>query len=208
MKYHSHVFDYPNTKPFDNLETRWPAFVGEFAAPLVTPRPDLTFWFTHYGDHAKFRVYTDAYAAIQADLEPLRDSLGLVDRGVEKDLTLTGDLGHGRFIGPNSNSTPDDRALVILNALCATARLVVDSVFKQPNGYWAFEKNADVNQNPDESHLFSVNHLFHNMCASDAFVHLFNHGGAPQVLSYYYFHNAANQKQINPQGNKGFRVKM
>lgn len=150
---------------------------------MVLARPDLLFWFTHYRDHAKFRVYTDQYDLLRPEFDALRDKLGLVDRGQEKELTLIEDIGGGRFIGPSSTSTPNRRAELVLRSLCAVARLVVDSVVKEDDGYWRFEQNVDSTQNPDGSHFFSVTHLFHNMCASDAVVYLFQHGGMPQVLS-------------------------
>lgn len=208
MRYFSHVLYHPLAKPFDQEPLLWPSFIGEFVAPLVTNRPDVLFWFTHYGDHSKLRLYTDRYEEIRPELEATRDKLGLVDRGQEKDLSLVSDLGHGRFISPNSTSTPEKRAEAILRALSANARLVVDSVVKRPDGYWQFEETADRDQNPDGSHMFSVMHLMHNMSASDAFVWHFQHGGREYVWSNYSFRNAVESGQLTEQGSKHYRVRM
>lgn len=208
MNYYSHILYYPNKPPFDRPESRWPGFLGEFVAAVVADDPGLLFWCTHYGTHARFRVHTDHYDSLRPVIETRRDELRLEDRGEEKDLTLVNDLGHGRFLAPDSRSTPDKRALLILNALSATARLVIDSVVQHPDGYWGFEEGADASQNPDRCHLFSVMHLLHNMTASDAVVYLFEHGGVQSLLSYYYFLNAANAGQIATASHRAFRVRM
>jgi len=208
MNYHSHVLYYPNKTPFDRPDSRWAGFVGEFVKPVVASDPTLLFWCTDYGACARFRVYTDDYDSLRPILEQRRDALGLEDRGEEKGLSLVDDLGNGRFLAPGSNSTPEKRALLILQALSAAARLVVDSVVRHPDGYWGFEEGADPNQNPDHCHLFSVMHLLHNMTASDAVVYLYEDGGVHNLLSYIYFWNAASAGQIRTASHRAFRVRM
>lgn len=207
MKYYSHVLHYDNPRhPFDKAEFRWPSFIGEFVAPLVDSRPDLLFWFSHYTDCSRFRVYTDAYDEFQGELEGRRDKLGLIDKGEEKTHTLLNDLGHGRFISPSSKSSPQKRAELILRSLCSASKLVIDSVVKRNDGYWQFEENKDLLQNPDGCHLFSVTHLYHNMAASDGLGYIFNDVHGMQFLSYYYFLN----KHPNgaPGGQQGVRFQM
>ena len=97
MQYYSHVLHFPlGKKPFDKDAFRWPSFVGEFVIPLMKNRSDL-YWFSYYTSFARFRVYTDDYGSLQAELEPLRDELGLVDKGEEKNETITGDLAKDRL---------------------------------------------------------------------------------------------------------------
>jgi hypothetical protein len=208
MKYYSHVLHFPNAKPFDNSEFRWPSFLGEFVKPFVDANPDVLYWFTFYTTCARFRILTDRYDALRDGIESRKSNLGLLDKGEEKDATLVGDLGNDRFIGPDSRSTREQRAELILKSLCATANLIIDGLRKRPDGYWEFERNENVNQNPDHSHLFSVVHLFHNMCASDAIAYHFLHCGTPNVMSYYYFHNALHQKRIAPTQTQQFKFKM
>lgn len=199
MQYYSHVLHFPNSPPFDNNDFRWTSFVGEFVRPIVEDFSDL-YWFSYYTTHARFRIYTDKYNEIQPELESLRDSLGLIDKGEEKDLTLEQDLGSPRFVGPNSNSTPFNRALLILKSLRATCDLFIDSIFKRNDGYWDFEENKEVEQNPTKTHLFSVNHLYHNITASPVLIATYKEENSEQIkaLSYYYFTNAVNSGKLDP----------
>jgi len=204
MDYYSHVLYLPTSAPFDHPERKWPSFIGEFVTPIVASHPGLTYWFSYYGDHAKFRVYTDDYEAIRRQIEAERDRLGLEDRGSEKTLTLIEDIGGGRFISPNSKSNPLQRAELILRTLCANANLIVDSVVKRDDGYWQFEENLDIAQNPDKSHLFSVNHLFHNMSTSQSLIFSFERNGNTEMLSYYYFSNDSYCQHLDPKDYKWF----
>ena len=105
-RYYSHMLHFPNQKPFNNPDLRWPSFIGHFVQPIVSAHPGLLYWFSNYGAFARFRIYTADYEKIRPQLETLRDKLGLVDKGGEKDLTLEGDLGGARFRGPNSYVSP------------------------------------------------------------------------------------------------------
>lgn len=208
MKYYSHVLHFPNAKPFDNPEYCWTSFLGEFVKPFVDANPDVLYWFTFYKTFARFRILTDRYETLREEIENRRTNLGLIDKGEEKDTSLIGDLGNDRFIGPHSQSTLERRAELILKSLCAAANLIIDGLCKRSDGYWEFERNENVNQNPENSHLFSVVHLFHNMCDSDAIAYHFSHQGQPMVLSYYYFWNALHDKLIAPTDARQFKFKM
>jgi len=195
MRY-SHVLHFPNQPPFDRQEFRWPSFIGEFVKPVVEARRNLLYWFTNYGSYARFRVHPDHYDEVCSDILSHRQRLGLVDKDEEKDLTLINDLGSSRFIGTTSCSTPEERSEVILRSLKHVCDLVVHSVFKNPNGYWQFELNTDV-QNPVSGHLFSVLHLYHNLADVNGVAYSFlNDRNEIDVLSYYYFRNLVGLGQI------------
>ncbi|MGP8201083.1 MAG: hypothetical protein ACLQU4_16450 [Limisphaerales bacterium] len=194
--YHSHVLYFPNKPLFCDATHCFPSFLGEFVMPLVQAKPDLLYWFTHYGAFARFRVWTDNYEELCPELEAKRDALGLIDKGEEKDLTLEGDLGHARFIGADSSSNPSQRAMKILRSLHAASELVLDSIYRLSNGLWQFEPTGDLLQNPIGNHLFSVNHLFHNLTRSQARIAVFSAEQQTHVLSYYYYHDAKNNGQL------------
>jgi hypothetical protein len=63
--YYSHVFDLPVRPPFDRPDSRFTSWIGEFVKPLAETGLCGRFWFTYYGDHVKFRVYTDQYEALR-----------------------------------------------------------------------------------------------------------------------------------------------
>jgi hypothetical protein len=198
-RYYSHLLDFPGCKPFDNPDLRWPSFIGAFVAPLVHENPGLEYWFSYYSTFARFRVFTTDYDRLRPRLESLRDRLGLVDNGKEKDLTLEQDLGAPRFCGPNCSVSQSVRAGTILRLLKAGADLMVESVILRPDGYWEFEQNGDAGLNPISEHRFSVVHLFHNMMDSKARVFLFQDAqGRVDVLSQYYFADAQNKQTISP----------
>jgi hypothetical protein len=206
--YHSHVLHLPNRKPFDNPTFAWPSFIGEFALPLVRSYPWLLYWFSFYGSFARFRVYTNSYFAVRSRLEGLRDTLGLIDKGEEKTLTLQSDLGGPRFLGGQSNSSTHDRAMCILLALKAVSDLTIDSVHHRPDGYWEFERTADKNQNPIGCHLFSVTHLFHNITAADGLIVAFNQPPNVGLLSYYYFWEEVRIGHLKDQPRQDFVVRL
>jgi hypothetical protein len=190
-RYYSHVLYFPGRKPFDNDDLRWPSFIGAFVAPLVQKNSELQYWFTYYGAFARFRVFTADYEALRPNLDSLRDKLGLVDKGEEKDLTIEGDLGGSRFHGPNSKVPQAVRARTILRSLKTVSDLMVESVIQRADAYWEFEGNGDAQQNPISGHRFSVCHLFHNLMDSKGRVFSFHDAqGHEGVLSYYYFLNA------------------
>lgn len=197
-RYYSHVLYFANQKPFDNPDLRWPSFIGEFVKPLVQEVPGALYWFTYYGNLARFRIFTADYEGLRPKLETLRDKLGLVDKEEEKDLTLEGDLGVGRFWEPNSGVTKSARAQSVLRLLKAGADLMVESVQKRTDGYWEFEANGDEQQNPVSAHRFSVIHLLHNMMDSKARVFAYHDAaGRAGVLSHYYYLNNLNQGRIS-----------
>ena len=198
-RYYSHVLYFPERKPFDTDDLRWPSFIGAFVAPLVLENSELQYWFTYYGAFARFRVFTADYEALRPNLESLRDKVGLVDKGEEKNLTLEGDLGGPRFQGPNSKVSKAARARTILRSLKAASDLMVESVIQRADGYWEFEGNGDALQNPICGHRFSVCHLFHNLMDSNGRVYVFQDAqGQVGVLSQYYFADAMNRKAIAP----------
>lgn len=159
--YHSHILVFPNSPPFDRPEFRWASFVGEFVAPLMNGRTNL-FWCTYYGDRAHFRILIDDYESLQLQLEPLRDSLGLVDTGEQKNQTLIDDLGHSRFLSQNSKSDSPKRAALVLKYLNSIALLLIDNVQKRQDGYWELETSTD-NENPLGNNFESLAHLLANM---------------------------------------------
>ena len=161
MTYYSHVLHFPNIKPFDRLDCRWTSFVGEFITPLMENRTDL-YWCSYYGDHARFRISTDDYQSLRPTLESLRDTLGLIDKGEEKDLTLIGDLGHNRFLAHNTSSTPERRAELVLRYLNSISLLLVDNIQKTDDGYWRLEQSSN-SENPLGNNFESLAHLLANM---------------------------------------------
>src|SRR4051812_9975989 len=102
----SYFLEIPRRHPFDQEATRWPTFVGEFVMSATRGHAAL-FWFTYYGDAARFRIYGEEgeLASIHAQIDELICQLGLAYRVTEKgkreeqDYTLEGDLGGGRFLG-------------------------------------------------------------------------------------------------------------
>jgi len=196
--YHSHVLYFPNRPLFCDATHCFPSFLGEFVTPLVQGRPDLLYWFTYYEAFARFRVWTNSYEELRPELEAKRDVLGLIDTGKEKDLTLEGDLGHARFIGADTSSKPRQRAMKILRSLHAASELVLDSIYRLPNGLWQFEGTGDKDQNPIGNHLFSVNHLIHNLTRSQARIAVFSAQKQTHVKSYYCYNNAKNNGQLPP----------
>jgi hypothetical protein len=194
--YHAHVLHFPASETFRDAKQSFPTFLGEFVAPLVRSRSHLLYWFTYYGSFARFRVWTASYEELRPDLEARRDRLGLIDKGEEKAVTLQSDLGGPRFIGPDSSSTSDQRAMKILRALHATSELVLDSIRCLPNGAWQFKATGDTLQNPIGNHLFSVNHLFHNLSRTQARIAVFSVQQQLGVLSYYYYHDAKNNGRL------------
>ncbi len=196
---YSHVLHFPNKKPFNIADLRWPGFIGAFVAPIVSNHPEVLYWFSFYGAFARFRVHTADYEAVRPELEALRDKLGLEDKGEEKDYVLDNDLGGIRFRGPNCQVSAKARAVSVLRALKGASDLMVESVVQRADGYWEFEANGDEVQNPISGHRFSVCHLFHNLMDSKARVFAFHDArGFDGVLSHIYFHNALQSRQIAP----------
>jgi len=182
MTYYSHVLYFPDSRPFDRPDSRWTSFVGEFVAPLMRNRPEL-YWCSYYGDHARFRVLTDDYSSLQPTLESLRDVLGLIDKGEEKDLSLVGDLGHERFRAHSSTSTPERRAELVLRYLNSASLLLVDNLQRTEDGYWRLEQSAH-RENPLGNNFETIAHLLANMTQFQFDVH-FGHLTAwmpPSVL--------------------------
>lgn len=172
MEYYSHVLYFPNGKPFDRSEFAYWSFIGELVLPVVQRRLHRHFWFTNYGNHARFRVYTDQYEALRPTIEDRSRELGLVDRGEEKDLTLVGDLGHDRFLaGGRTDKRPEDRALLVLGYLHAIAQLVCDNLQQTPDGYWTIEQSMN-RENPNGSNFESLHHLLCNSAQVPLFVHM------------------------------------
>src|SRR5262249_35705327 len=115
---------------------------------------------TYYGDHVKFRVYTDKYDSLKPELDKFAHQSGLTLRDAEKDLTLVGDLGHSRFLDVSrQDKTGEERAQLVLLLLHAIAELVIDELVPQGGGYWALEQNSHE-ENPNGSSFESLHHLF------------------------------------------------
>jgi hypothetical protein len=163
MPYYSHVLRYPQNKPFDQVELKFSSFVGRFVRPLAALQMHDRLWFTDYGTYARFRVLTNHYPEIEPHLVPLRDGLGLVDTGEEKNLTLEGDLGHARFLPPaRQDVTATQRAMAVLDFLHATCSLYLGCLVELPDGYWTAEQNPH-HENPGQSTFESIHHLFCNI---------------------------------------------
>ena len=163
MNYYSHLLYFPNTHPFNRPEFLWSSFIGEFVAPVVALGLHKHYWCSFYGNHAKLRILTDQYAQLEPKIIPIRDALGLADRGEEKDLTLVGDLGNHRFLESGlPNRTPENRALLILHYLQSICDLYSDLLIKRPDGYWEVEKSTNE-QNFGSNCLVSCMHLLNNI---------------------------------------------
>ncbi|MBK1884800.1 hypothetical protein JIN85_20490 [Luteolibacter pohnpeiensis] len=186
---YSHVIDIPKVHPFDT-EHRWTTFLGEFVLPIVQGR-DLLYWFSYYGDFARFRVYTKD-RSVTLDISHLIGELGLSYRIVngereEKNLTLEEDLGGGRFLGTErTDLKPLDRALKVLNLVHAGAELFLHSLVKDGD-YWREEVNQDANQNPFGSASRSYIHLLHNLTQSPVGIVAFQSNSALHLESEYSF---------------------
>ena len=203
MKYYSHVLEFPNIPPFDQEKQRWSSFLGEFVAPFVQGRDPnhFLYWCSYYGATANFRIYTDQYEELRSDLESRLESLKLRDTGAEKDETLVSDLAKTRFIGPDTKSNPEQRALLILKSLQGVCNLLIDSLVHDSDRYWRFESNGDKAQNPIGNHFFSITHLYHNLSQSQAQIALYSVGRQVGALSYYYYQDAL-QKGVLPIGHQ------
>jgi hypothetical protein len=199
MPYYSHVLYFPNNKPFDNSEFKWPSFVGEFIKPIVELNLHEYYWFSYYTTCARFRILTNQYEQTQPHIEELTNQLHIEDKGEEKELTLEQDLACDRFIGNQSKSTPNQRAMLILKSLESTCNLFIDSIYKREDGYWAFEENQNTIQNPTRNHLFSVCHLYHNITGSPGIIASYKErkSNSIKLLSYYYFENAKNSGKLD-----------
>lgn len=196
--YHSHVLHFPNAKPFDRPEYRWASFVGEFVAPLVKLNLHQNYWFSYYTKFARFRILIDDYEKIKKPLEELRDALGLVDKGEEKDnFTLEGDLGSARFLGAERKDIkPEDRALKVIRLLNAGCDLFIDTLIKDGD-YWREEICKNPN-NPFDSSSRSYIHLLHNLAQSDIEVYNFVQDQSIGTMSEYYFSHAVAECRIQP----------
>lgn len=161
MNYYSHILHFPNAKPFDRSDFRWAGFVGAFAGELMKNREDL-FWFSYYGGFARFRLYTDSYDKIRPEIESLAASLGLGLDDSEKGSTLVGDLGWERFLAPDSSSTPERRAKLVLQYLHSISSLMIDNVRIGQEGYWERESSQN-GENPHKNNFESLGHLLANM---------------------------------------------
>jgi len=200
-RYFAYSLQFPSAFPYDKAEYRWTTFVGEFILPVYVQNPQLLYWASYYENTAEFKMYTDDASAIQAQLNSFQQD-GFVVTPLQR--TLEEDLGGGRFLGPHSRSTATRRATLILQSLKCVCDLLIDSIYKRGDGYWAFEENADKPQNPIGNHLFSVTHLYHNITASQCRVYPFTTpDGSFHVLSYYNFHNALNQGLIRTHSTTG-----
>jgi len=163
MNYYSHVLYFPKSPPFNKPEHVWPSFVGAFIVPIIALGLHKHYWYSFYSTHARLRILTDRYDKLEPQLVSLRDSLGLIDKGEEKDLTLVGDLGNHRFLEPNlPNRTPENRALLILRYLQSVCDLYSDLLIKRPDGYWEAEKSTNE-QNFGSNCLVSCMHLLNNI---------------------------------------------
>lgn len=138
--YYAFSLSYPDIPPYDHKDHKWPSFIGEIIRPFAELYPEILYWAACYGTTVEFKAYTDNKLSLHRFLQPVRQA-GFVANRLNR--TLEEDLGGGRFRGPQSTSTPTNRALLILRSLKAVCDLVVDSVYKKDDGYWAFEVNAD-----------------------------------------------------------------
>lgn len=185
--YHAYEMRFPATRPYDLETTRWATFIGEFVRPIVQQHPDLLYWTSYYTNHAEFKTLTDDIGKLQPHLDTLR-KCGFIVNDLNR--TLEEDLGGGRFFGPDSRSTPTQRARLILQSLKSVSDLLVDSVCKRDDGYWSQEQTGDNNQNPIGNHFFSVLHLHHNISATNALIYPFvTPDNGLHLLSYYYYEN-------------------
>ena len=172
MQYYSHVLYFPSHKPFDRPEFAYWSFIGELVLPVVQRKLHLHYWFTNYGNHVRFRLYTDQYESLRPTIEACCDKLGLEDRGEEKDLTLVDDLGHDRFLARDrTNKRPEDRALLVLMYLHSIAELVCDNLQQTSDGYWTIEQSMN-RENPNGSNFESLHHLLCNSTQVPLFVNM------------------------------------
>jgi hypothetical protein len=204
MTYYSHVLNIPHAHPFDN-EHRWTTFLGEFVKPLVEGR-EFLFWFSYYGDFARFRIYTEDYNSTELDV--LMSRFGFTYRldehgnRIEANATLEGDLGGERFLGAErTDVSSTERGLMVLRLVHAGAQLFLSTLVREGD-YWR-EEICDNANNTYRSSSRSYIHLLHNLTQSPVCVilHQDSHG-SPQVVSEYGF----SYIQPPPHPHKAFRV--
>ena len=185
---YSHILHIPKIHPFDGA-SRWTTFLGEFVKPIVDSR-DFSYWFTYYGDFARFRPYTEDESVLSDIIDRaanlgFRHEIELNDK--KENLTLEDDLGGGRFLGAErTDLKPLDRALKILNLVHAGAELFLHSLVRDGD-YWREEICENPN-NPFDSASRSYIHLLHNLCASDVEVVSYAQGQSNFLVSEPPFH--------------------
>lgn len=161
----------PDTKPFERGDW-FEAVVGHFIIPVTKMNGVESYWFTRYEEpngnprkHVRFRLRTDDYAPLKADIDDLIKNLGFTD--------LKDEEGYGeefksaRWVGErNPPADPAQRQKLIWTFLTSAAALYVDTFSHQDSdGHWYREVNHDRAQNIDGETLESVHHLFCNMTA-------------------------------------------
>jgi hypothetical protein len=179
---------FPNCHPFDKADFRWAAFIGEFLRPLLADLPSLQCGISYYGRHAEFYVVTADFSEIEPHIAAAV-ARGFIVRDMKR--SLGENFGSARFLGPNSESNPTQRAELILASLRSICDLLNDSIIQREDGYWEFELNGDAIQNPIGNHFFSLLHLFHVITQTKALIYpLQNVHGEILLLDYYTFHNS------------------
>jgi hypothetical protein len=196
---YSHILHIPKVRPYDGAN-RWTTFLGEFVKSIVDGR-DFSYWFTYYGDFARFRVYTEDESVL-SEIVDRAAKLGFrheIEKTAGHDLTLEEDLGCGRFLGAErTDLKPLDRALKVLNLVHAGAELFLHSLIRDGD-YWREEHNQDLNQNPYGSSSRSYIHLLHNIAQSDIqMVQFVDSKENRGLMSEYHFSHVAAAGRLHP----------
>ena len=163
MRY-SYVLRFPQNHPsFDDIEHRWQTFLGEFIKPIADKYPELLFWTSFYGDHAKFRVHSENQQVHESARQMIQNTGLAFNPAEENDLTLHGDLGSPRFIDQAlGQNAIEQRANLVLKFLCSTVRLYLDGLVKIDARHWQYRLTHD-RENPLGNNFESLAHLMANI---------------------------------------------
>lgn len=153
----------PNTPPY-NTVSALETFAGEHVMPFASHFH--WFWFSRYGSvgswEIRFRFATENFPAVEAHYNHLVASFAHGEEGCGEYNYVT-DLGGQRFLGDDaSNADKTLRAGLVYDFLTASARLLLASLVRNPDGIWKHEREALSRRNR-ESPLESAHHHFCNM---------------------------------------------
>jgi hypothetical protein len=146
------------------LQRALEAFVGEYVLPISDHLH--WFWFSRYGRvgfwEVRFRFSTANLDPIENKIQYLTTKFSYGADGCGH-YDFINDLGATRFLGQDAvNQQRERRATRVYEFLSASARLFVESIVKDPNGYWRHETETNSKLNRETS-LESIHHLFCNM---------------------------------------------
>lgn len=195
MPYYFQHINLPAGAPFDAPAFRWSTCVGSFIKPVVEAQPGLVYWFSYYDDHFQLCFFTQAYAAIRADMDARMAANGMTwRRQPEAQDTLEGDCARDKFYGYLAKDRTQ-RANLVLKYLHAISALYIDQLIQRPDGRWMPEPNNDLGNNCDGVIFQSLLHMLCNMTQVPTPVFAFTYNGLPGLESSLTILNHGLQRQ-------------